>query len=235
MSEYDTYTNDNIAGFLKGNKDLLLEAVYMATISRPSVVGSLKYRNLHPEFLDAVIREFFSPETLKITGYEGKSYDWDLLGKKISIKSTSSEVFPRAKKFGIGVSKCQPIQLKNTKKLIIMRHGDFDYLLIIVSKLSHCGLYLLTFEQVLEHLKKSRENNSDCDGNGYDGKGQIKLYLKDKESCLAYIEMDDKILRMLKDKYSKSSKHSDEERTREWLIDQNLCIRKQILMTKGER
>jgi len=234
MNECGTYTNDDVAGFLNENKILFLEAVYLAYISRPSVVGSLKYRMQAPEFLDAVIREYFSPEILKIIGYEGKSHDWNLLGKKISIKSTNSEVFPRAKKFGIGVSKCQPIQLKNTKESIVMSYGDFDYLLIIVSNLSHCGLYLLTFEQVLEHLKKSRDNNGNCDDNGYDGKGQIKLYLKDKENCLAYIEMDDKILCMLKDKYAKSSQHSDEERNRKWIISQDSCIREQILMSKGE-
>ena len=109
---------------------------------------------------------------------------------------------------------------------------EFDYLLITVadSTKDKYGLYLLDFEQVQKKLKNSYHYNKDCDENGYDKKGQIKLYLHNKADCLAIVEMDSNNLKYFKQKYNCDV--SSSERNLKWLTSMNNCVKEQIFLSK---
>lgn len=224
---------DHIASYFETHRSSFLEAMYRSEISKPEALNSLKYRMQSPDFFNATITDFFGPEILKITEHEGKSYDWEFFGHTISVKSMHGEIFPRPFKRGNGEIKGQPIQLKNTKENIVLKENEFNYLLVTVANVEKdkYGLYLFGYDQVKQLLKNSPHYNKTCDENGYDGKGQIKLYVQDKTECLAVIEMDDETLKTLKAKYGNAV--SINERNLKWITDQNNCIRSQIALSKG--
>ena len=223
---------DDIAKFFEDERDNFLEAMYLSEISKPTALGTLKYRMQAPDFFNATVTEFFNQEVLKITEHEGKPYDWELLDKNISVKSMHTEIFPRPCKRGSGMTQGQPVQLKNTKESIVLKDGEFDYLLITVAntKTDKYGLYLLGFQQVRQLLKNSCHYNENCDENGYDGKGQIKLYLHNKADCLAAVEMDVETMKKLKQKYNCTISAS--KRNSKWLTSMNKCIKEQIRFSR---
>lgn len=148
------------------------------------------------------------------------------MGKRISLKSMQSNIFGRRKNT-IG----QPIQLKNTKESTILRNGEFDYLLVTIStKKDQYGMYLISFSKIKELLSESFRYNKKCDQNGYDGKGQIKLYIPDKSCCTAYIEMDHVMLKNLKKKYN--CEVPTEQRNETWSNAIFGCIKNQLELSK---
>lgn len=225
---------DDIANFFEDQREAFLEAMFLSEISKPNAIGTLKYRMQAPDFFNATVTEFFNQEVLKIAEHEGKSYDWELLNKKISVKSMHTEIFPRPYKRGNGITQGQPIQLKNTKESIILKNDEFDYLLVTVacdSALGY-GLYLFGHNQVKQLLKSSCQYNKNCDENGYDGKGQIKLYVHNKADCLAAVEMNNELLASLKNRYNCNISAS--KRDSKWLTNMNNCIKTQIYLSRGK-
>ena len=224
--------DDGVADFFTDNADSFLEALYLSEASKPPIASSTKYRMQIPDFFNNAISHVFSQEVLSITEHEGKPYDWLLLKKKISIKTQKSEIFPRMVKRGVGETLPKPVQLKNTKNTIVLKDGEFDYLLVAVTTKDICGLYLLGFDQVKKLLANSHSFDPNCDENGFDGKGQIKLYIHSKDDCLASIEMNAETRKKLAAKYPKVSPM---KRDSLWLTMQAKCIAKQMEMTlKGD-
>src|ERR1035438_3649166 len=78
---------DDIAHFIENERYKFLEAMYLSEISKPDALCTLKYRMQAPDFFNYTVTRFFSQEILKIVEHEGKSYDWELFGKNISVKS----------------------------------------------------------------------------------------------------------------------------------------------------
>jgi hypothetical protein len=201
IQKYD----NSIADFLISEGDTLLKVAYITEQNRPPAFNWAKYRMLSPDiFNDNILKEFSCyQDVFSIVETKAKSHDWELFGKKISVKSMRKEIFPREKRNRVGLTKALPIQLKNTRNKLEILDGEFDYLLLIVTPNNplNYGIYFLGFDQVKKWISITNNYNRKCDTHGYDGGGQVKLYLGSKLECLACIEMRSDLLQELESKY----------------------------------
>lgn len=212
--------------FLKRNRLELLDAMVLASMSIPPTANDKMYRSLIPRFLNAAISRRFSSDIVEICESDGLPYDWIIQHFNLSVKSFKRKAFPRPGCIGT------PIALKNSKTQTCVLDGEFDQLLVVAmppaDKLSF-GMYLLSKDRVMELLKNSRG----CDENGYDGKGQILLYLRDKNDCLAWIEMDVEAIEVIKNKNYRTI--SGEKRDMIFKGDIESCVNNQIDLTLGKK
>ena len=231
----DRYRDDPIANFVNENRDAFLEALFVADVSHPRLIGSLKYLMHAPDFLNSIINDYFGYEILKVVEHEGHAHDWELLGKKISTKALHTELFPRERKNGKGFTKANPIQLKNANGSdgsAVLHDGEIDYLLVfVVNPKADCkyGIYLYGGEQVNELLKDAVRHNPKCNKHGYDGNGQVKLYVE-RGDAIAALEMDDAMMEKLQAKYDCNVPAI--VRDTKWLSDMAKIIKGQIDMTR---
>lgn len=213
----------------------LAEALYLADVSRPERCNLLHYRCGIPAFYNFVIREFFPSTEIEPKDDEGKSYDWlmhQLNKKRISVKTLRERVLPRPYSRGYGYTKPKAIQLKNTRNCKTSRRGnsnvlggeEFDYLLVTCTTETAIDLYLLTMRQVQELLKRGPDYR--CDENGFDGSGQIHLFLESTDDCLWHGSAE---IREFGDKYHSISAA---ERNVLWEKDQYQAVKDQIDLTR---
>jgi hypothetical protein len=214
---------DEIAKFMNRNASKIKEALYLSMKMTPSVVSSsLKYRMHAPDYFNFALRKKFSPETLKITEHEGLSHDAEIYGKRVSIKSTKSEIFSRKRKRGEGRTKATKIQLVNTKNSKNFNNNAFDYLWVICineKSIVGSGIYLLSMKQVQNLIPL------------HDGIGQIQIQMPNKEDCLAYLEISEQDLQKMKPQYHAVSA---EEQNARFIECQEGCIEQQYRMLMGE-
>jgi hypothetical protein len=221
--------------FIEDNSDKIFQAMALAEHSMPSVINTLQNRMQMPNFFNKSLKRIFkeSIEQKMLEFVENQSHDWLLCGKKISNKhSHEDNFFSRPKKRGFGDTQQKPIQLKNTKQSVQLNDNEFDYLFFTICNLEGCGLYLLSMEQVKELLKNSPEY-SKCDNNGFDGIGQIKLYISNKEDCLICKELSINDFKELSSDYQTIE---NKDRNLLWDASQDKAVEEQIeLSLKNEK
>lgn len=217
----ETRNVDEVSKFMIRNEAKLKEALYISIAMTPPVVGSSqKYRMHSPDFFNYALRKSFSPEALKITEHEGLSHDIEIHGKRVSVKSTKSEIFSRKKKRGLGETKATKIQLINTKNSKKFNNNAFDNLWVIYvnENILGSGIYLLSMKQVQGLIPL------------HDGIGQIQIQMPPKENCLAYLEISEQDLK----NFPKYCRVSAEERNARFIECQDNCIEEQYRMLVGK-
>lgn len=219
-----------LAGVLTTCEEKWLEALFLSEIYKPSIIGQKKYRMHSPDFLNALLPTFFSPDFLTIVENKGISHDWEILSdSRISAKSTKQDVLPRLKKYGEGLTKPPPIMTKNVHNTKSLGDDEFDYLMCIMSNLKKgkFGMYLFDIDGVKESLKNSHIRNNKCDENGYNGQGQV-LFYPTEEYCLESIEMGKSLFNKLTKKYSRELNVSSTERNIKWANAHHKSIQEQF-------
>ena len=207
----------------------LIKAHWEAHISKPPACDTHKYRFMKPEFFNYLCEELFGQEMLKVVEHKGLPHDWELCGKKITLKEQRCD---RKKIWG-----SVALTVKNTRGVFKpIQRGDFDYLLAPLVSKGQIGLYLFTFEKVME-LIKDRSMQNGCDQDGYDGSGEIKVHLESNADSVAFVESyinDDEIIfgygeTIIRSDYITASA---EERDQRWLKSQRDAIAEQIKLTR---
>jgi hypothetical protein len=192
---------DVIAKQFKLRKNDLLEVIFWNKVARPSIFNNLSYRMYIPFLFNNIVNRVFSPDVIQTLENEGLTYDWVSQGSKISVKSSKPSIFERPYKRGKSRKMKKPtaIQLKNTKDTTQLFRGEFDYLMVVMENPVSFGL--LDCERVQTLLSQSCNHNKHCNENGYDGKGQVLLYIPKKENCLFYAEIDEQMEKKFAKKY----------------------------------
>jgi hypothetical protein len=220
--------NDKVSEFLEKEKEKLLEMLFLSVEKRPQDINLPPNRMMIPKFFNSQIKQLYKKD-ISIVEDDGKSHDWELFTKKISVKSTQYDIFQTYNKKNLKKkNKLKPIQLKNSKSNITLSDNEFDYLLIMSTNINNYGFYLLTINQVKDLLKNSKQYHFKYDENGYDGAGQVHLYIPSKTECIFYIELNTENLSKLRQKYPNTISFS--KRNKIWNKDIDKCVSKQILL-----
>lgn len=172
---------DPVAHLMKCRKRELLAALYESSVAKPPVVlRNLNYRMISSLYFGRTLSRHFSPGLLEVKNDDSLPYDL-LVNRKhrISVKEICYDFLPRRKKRGLGWTRPVPIQLKNTKNSVRLFQDEWDYLLVAMAGSEKYGMYLLSMGQVQRLLSTN---------GGYDGKGQVRLFVPSKSRCLYCIE-----------------------------------------------
>lgn len=207
---------DVIAKQFKMRKNDLLKVIFWNKMARPPIFNSLSFRMNIPLLFNNIVNRVFSPDVIQTVENEGLPYDWISQGFKISVKSLKSGIFERPYKRGNSGKMKKPaaVQLKNTKGTKQFFCGEFDYLIIVSEDpISFC---LLDCERVQKLLSQSHIYNEHCNENGYDRKGQVLLYIQNKEDCLFYSEIDKQMEKKFIEEFQLVSPSDSDMIVRNW-------------------
>ena len=189
-----------------------LEVSYIYGIKTPSWLRSRENRFDYFKIFTKDVLEYCGGDLIAV---DDQPYDWYHCNSRtrISVKMTAREFLPRPHKNNIEMyTNPRPIQLANVTSRKRLNSDTFDLLLVIVTQEDAVGWYLYTMNQVQNLLRESPIHNKNCDINGFDGCGQIKMYSTSTKDCATYIASDHNFLRKMREKhrYAKSDEFYSE-------------------------
>lgn len=182
---------------IRSKESDILECLFQESLARPDVYNKLEDRMQISKLFHDVLKDFV-PEICSNVA-SGEPFDCTYKGARISVKTLKdNEIIRRPYKRGRGTTKPGEIQLKNTKNTDFISNTEADYLWVFSqANMSHA---LLSWSQVAKLLPNSRRWTK-CNENGFDKKGQIKLFIPHRSDCLYYGEMSENMKQNLWKKY----------------------------------